>query len=315
MVIEALGLEVLRDFAFASRVSSGKSYQHRGGLRYYDLFRLERCCMFDKTRIAVIGAGKLGEALIGGMIDAGIVKKDQFIATAAHSERVEQLRKKLGIKAMLSNGEAVRKSNIVLLCVKPQVVDEVLRQIADDLTPKHVLISVAASVSISFMENIIGKPVPVIRAMPNTACLIKQGITAVSPGKHATPTHVQQARKIFDAIGRSLILDEKHMDAVTGLSASGLAFVYIIIESFIEGGVKVGLPRDVATLLAAQMVHGAANMVLETGEHPAKLKDIVTTPAGCTVDGLLELEDGGLRVTLIKAVDRATRRARELVNG
>jgi pyrroline-5-carboxylate reductase len=165
------------------------------------------------------------------------------------------------------------------------------------------------------MENIIGKPVPVIRAMPNTACLIKQGITAVSPGKHATPTHVQQARKIFDAIGRSLILDEKHMDAVTGLSASGLAFVYIIIESFIEGGVKVGLPRDVATLLAAQMVHGAANMVLETGEHPAKLKDIVTTPAGCTVDGLLELEDGGLRVTLIKAVDRATRRARELVNG
>jgi pyrroline-5-carboxylate reductase len=271
--------------------------------------------MFEKSKVAVIGAGKLGEALIAGMIDAGIVKKDQFIATAAHRERLDQVQKKLGVKTSLSNGEAVRKSQLVLLCVKPQMVEEVLRQVADDLTANHLLISVAASVSTGFMESILPNPVPVIRAMPNTPCLIKQGMTAVAPGKHATTAHVQHARKIFDAIGRSLIVDEKHMDAVTGLSASGPAFVYIIIESLIEGGVKVGLPRDIATLLAAQMVHGAANMVLETGEHPAKLKDIVTTPAGCTVDGLLELEEGGLRVTLIKAVDRATRRARELVNG
>lgn len=271
--------------------------------------------MLDKTKVAVIGAGKLGEALIAGLIDAGIVRKEQFIATAAHQERLQQIRKKLGVKTTLSNGEAVRAARIVLLCVKPQIVGEVLRQVADDLTPGHLLISVAASVSTGFMENILAKAVPVVRAMPNTPCLIKDGMTAVSAGKHANAHHVQQAKSIFDAIGRTLIVDEKHMDAVTGLSASGPAFVYIIIESFIEGGVKVGLPRDVATLLAAQMVHGAASMVLETGEHPAKLKDVVTTPAGCTVDGLLELEDGRLRVTLIKAVDRATRRARELVNG
>ena len=271
--------------------------------------------MFEKTKIAVLGAGKLGEALITGMIDAGIVKKDQFVATAAHRERLTKIRSKLGIETTLSNGEAVRKSTLVLLCVKPQVVEEVLRQVADDLTPNHLLISVAASVSTRFMETILDKPIPVIRAMPNTPCLIKKGMTGIAPGKHATTQHIQQARKIFDAIGRSLIIDEKHMDAVTGLSASGPAFVYIIIESFIEAGVKVGLPRDAATLLAAQMVHGAANMVLETGEHPAKLKDIVTTPAGCTVDGILELEDGGLRTTLIKAVVRATVRARELVNG
>jgi pyrroline-5-carboxylate reductase len=271
--------------------------------------------MLAKTKIAVIGAGKLGEALIAGMMDAGVVKKDQFIATAAHRESVDLLQKKLGVKTTLSNGEAVRKSRIVLLCVKPQVVEEVLRQIADDMTPSHVLISVAASVSTRFMENILAKPIPVIRAMPNTPCLIKQGMTAVSAGTHATEAHLQAARKMFDAIGRCLVVDEKHMDAVTALSASGPAFVYTIIESLIEGGVKVGLPRDVATLMAAQMVHGSANMVLQTGEHPAKLKDIVTTPAGCTVDGLLELEEGGLRVTLIKAVDRATRRARELVNG
>jgi pyrroline-5-carboxylate reductase len=270
--------------------------------------------MFGKTKIAVIGAGKLGEALIGGMIDAGVVKRDQFIATAAHRERLDQVQKKLGVKTTLSNGEAVRKSQLVLLCVKPQIVEEVLRQIADDLTTNHVLISVAASVSTRFMENIIGKSVPVIRAMPNTPCLIKQGMTGVSGGTHATAAQVQAAKKMFEAIGRCLIVDEKHMDAVTALGASGPAFVYTIIESFIEGGVKVGLPRDVATMMAAQMVHGAANMVLETGEHPAKLKDTVTTPAGCTVDGLLELEDGGLRVTLIKAIDRATRRARELVS-
>jgi pyrroline-5-carboxylate reductase len=271
--------------------------------------------MFAKTKIAVIGAGKLGEALIGGMLDAGIVKKDLFIATAAHPERLELIQKKFGVKTTLSNGEAVRKAQLVLLCVKPQIVEEVLRQIADDLTPKHVLISVAASVSTRFMENILGKSIPVIRAMPNTPCLIKEGMTAVAAGTHATQLQVQAAKKMFDAIGRCVMVDEKHMDAVTALGASGPAFVYTIIESLIEGGVRVGLPRDIATLMAAQMVHGAATMVLQTGEHPAKLKDTVTTPAGCTVDGLLELEEGGLRVTLIKAVDRATKRARELVNG
>ena len=271
--------------------------------------------MFGNTRIAVIGAGKLGEALIGGMLDAGIIKKDKFIATAAHRERLDQIQKKFGVKVTLSNGEAVRKARLILLCVKPQAVEEVLRQIADDLTPAHVLISVAASVSTRFMESILAKPIPVIRVMPNTPCLIREGMSAVAPGTHATDAQVQAAKKMFDALGRCIILDEKHMDAVTALSASGPAFVYTIIESLIDGGVKVGLPRDAATLMAAQMVHGAASMVLQTGEHPAKLKDIVTTPAGCTVDGLLELEEGGLRVTLIKAVDRATRRARELVNG
>jgi pyrroline-5-carboxylate reductase len=271
--------------------------------------------MFAKTKIAVIGAGKLGEALIGGMLDARIVKKDQFIATAAHRQRIDAIQKKFGVKVTLSNGEAVRKSKIILLCVKPQAVEEVLRQIVDDLTPSHVLISVAASVSSRFMESILGKPVPVIRVMPNTPCLIREGMAAVAAGTHATEAHVQAAQKMFEAMGRCIVVDEKHMDAVTALSASGPAFVYTIIESLVEGGVRVGLPRDIATLMASQMVHGAAQMVLQTGEHPAKLKDIVTTPAGCTVDGLLELEEGGLRVTLIKAVDRATRRARELVNG
>jgi len=147
--------------------------------------------MLPKTKIAVIGAGKLGEAIISGMIEAGVVKKQQFIATAAHRERVNLLQKKLGIETSLSNGEAVRKSQIVLLCVKPQVVGDVLRQIADDLTPQHLLISVAASVTTKFMEAILVNPVPVVRTMPNTPCLIKEGMTAIAPGKHATAHHVQ----------------------------------------------------------------------------------------------------------------------------
>ena len=278
-------------------------------------FHLEGTVMFDNKRIAVLGTGKLGEALINGMLDAGIVAKKQFIATAAHKERLDVVKSKLDVETTLSNAEAVRKAHLVLLCVKPQTVEEVLRQVAGELTPDHIVVSVAASVTTRLMEGIINKAVPVIRTMPNTPCFIKKGMTALAPGKHATPEHMAQARKIFDAIGRTIILDEKHMDAVTGLSASGPAFVYIIIESFVEAGVKVGLPREAATLLAAQMVLGASSMVLETGEHPAKLKDTVTTPAGCTIDGILELEDGGLRVTLIKAVVRATNRAKELVNG
>ena len=175
------------------------------------------------------------------------------------------------------------------------------------------MLSVAASGPAAYIEKRLASGVPVVRAMPNTPCLIRKGMTAVARGRHAGDSHLETARQIFATLGRCLILDERHMDAVTGLSASGPAYLYVVIESLAEGGVKVGLPRDVATELAAQMVLGAASMVLESGEHPAKLKDVVTTPAGCTIDGLLELEEGGLRVTLIKSVVRATERARDLI--
>jgi pyrroline-5-carboxylate reductase len=263
--------------------------------------------------LAVLGAGKLGETLIRGLLDAGAVRASRVTVTAAHAERVEKLRGELGVCGAPSNLDAVRGADLVLLAVKPQQVALVLSEIRGALKPPQILISVAASVSTAFIEKHLDHPVPVVRAMPNTPAMLRQGMTAVSPGTHATPEHLEIARSIFAAVGRVVTLDEKHMDAVTGLSASGPAFIYIIIESLAEGGVKVGLPRDVATQLAAQTVLGSGAMVLETGEHPAKLKDLVTTPAGCTIDGILELEDGGLRVTLIKAVVRATRRARELL--
>jgi pyrroline-5-carboxylate reductase len=269
--------------------------------------------MLEDRKLAVLGAGKLGETLIRGLLDAGVLRADRVVVTAAHEERVAKLSESLGVRGARSNLEAVRGADLVLLAVKPQQVPVVLKEIRAALEPGQLLISVAASVSTAFIEKHLDHPVPVVRAMPNTPALLKRGMTAISPGKHAKPEHTALARSIFSAVGRTVTLDEKHMDAVTGLSASGPAFIYIVIESLAEGGVKVGLPRDVATELAAQTVLGAGAMVLETGEHPAKLKDLVTTPAGCTIDGILELEEGGLRVTLIKAVVRATGRARELL--
>ena len=234
-------------------------------------------------------------------------------ATVKHAEKAATLAKELGVTATTDNRKAVHGADIVLLGVKPQVVGTVLEEIAPELSEETLVISVAASVPTSYIEQHVGAKVPVVRAMPNTCSVVGCGMTGICRGAHASAEHLETARAMFDAVGRTVVVDEKNMDAVTGLSASGPAFAYIILESFAEAGVKVGLPRDVSTLLAAQMMKGAASVVLETGDHPALLKDSVTTPAGCTIDGILELEEGKLRVTLIKAVVKATHRAGELL--
>jgi pyrroline-5-carboxylate reductase len=264
-------------------------------------------------KLVVLGAGKLGETLISGMLDVGVVSRDRIVATAKHQERLDALKNKYRIAVTTNNRKAVKGASIVLLAVKPQAVQELLEEIRGELTRDQVVISVVASVTTAFLERNLNAPIPVIRAMPNTPCLVRSGMTALCKGIYAEEEQLKEAQRMFDSVGRTLILDEKYMDAVTGLSASGPAFMYIIIESLAEAGVKVGLPRSVATELAAQMTLGSAKMVLETREHPALLKDIVTTPAGCTIDGILELEEGKLRVTLIKAVVKATQRASELL--
>lgn len=269
--------------------------------------------MLSRDRIAVLGAGKIGEALIAGLLQAGAVNRRQIIASARRRERAEELAHRYGIRTTTRNREAVAAAGILVVCVKPQAMAELLQEIRPDIKPRHLVISVAASVGTRFIEKHLGGKTAVIRTMPNTPCMLREGMTAIAPGAQATQKHLLKARRIFDSIGRTLVLEERHFDAVTGLSASGPAFVYTVIESLAEGGVKTGLPREVATELAAQTVLGSARMVLETREHPAKLRDAVTTPAGCTIDGILELEEGGLRVTLIKAVVRATQRARELL--
>jgi len=264
-------------------------------------------------QLAVLGAGKMGGILIEAFVKQGLVSPADIHATVGHVGGERKNLSKVSVSTGTDNRAAARAADVIILGVKPQTLGQVVDEILPEINESKLLISVAASVPTDYIERRIGSNVPVIRAMPNTPSMVGEGITAISRGKFATQKHVDTARKLFDAVGKTVVVDEKHMDAITGLSASGPAFIYIILESLAEGGVKVGLPRDLATLLASQMALGAAKMVIETGDHPALLKDTVTTPAGCTIDGILELEEGGLRVTLIKAVVKATQRAKELL--
>ena len=264
-------------------------------------------------KIAFLGAGKMGGIILQALLKKGLLSAKSTCATVAHEERAKSLAAKLKVKVGTNNAEAVKGADIIVIAVKPQVVEDVAREISGHVTPKQLIVSVAASVPTAMIEKQLPPNVPVIRAMPNTPCIMGEGMTAICQGKHASAADVAMTCHMFDVVGRTVVVDEKHMDAVTALSASGPAYIYIILESLAEAGVKVGLPRDIATLLAAQTTLGAAKVVLETGDHPALLKDAVTTPAGSTIDGILELEDGKVRVTLIKAVMKATQRARELL--
>src|ERR1700746_3234522 len=264
-------------------------------------------------KLAVLGTGKLGGILLRAYLKQSLFAPKHVTATVKHAERAATLAKELGVNVTTDNRNAVHGADIVLLGVKPQVVGDVLKEIAPELNEKTLVLSVAASVPTSYIEQRLSEKVPVVRAMPNTPSAVGCGMTGICRGAHAGPDHLEMARAMFNAVGRTVLVDKKNMTAVPGLSASGPAFAYIILESLAEAGVKVGLPRDVATLLAAQTMKGSASVVLETGDHPALLKDAVTTPAGCTIDGILELEEGKLRVTLIKAVVKATQRAGELL--
>lgn len=273
---------------------------------------------FSNVRVAILGAGKMGGILLQAFLKSKILEADQLVATVQHEEKALALSAQWGVEVTTDNAAAVAGADLVLLGVKPMQIPDLVRLIAPALKPGALIVSFAASVKTGAIEASLeqgcGKQIAVVRAMPNTPSALGAGIAALCRGRYASAEQLQLATTLFDTIGRTVNVDEKHMDAVTGLSASGPAFIYIILESLAEAGVKVGLPRDIATLLAAQTTFGAAKMVLETGYHPALLKDAVTTPAGCTIDGILELEEGGLRVTLIKAVMRATQRAKELAN-
>ncbi|HEX4488535.1 MAG TPA: pyrroline-5-carboxylate reductase [Terriglobales bacterium] len=268
----------------------------------------------SSKRVAVLGAGKMGGILLKALLEKHLLLPHATVATVQHEERARTLSQQLGIPVTTDNKSAVRGADIILIGVKPQVVNEVMAQIRPNINKNQLIISVAASVHTSQIEKALGLDVPVVRAMPNTPCSRGVGMTGICKGQFADAHHLDIASALFNTVGRTITVDEKHMDAVTALSASGPAYIYVILESLAEAGVKVGLPRDVATLLASQTTLGAATVVLETGDHPALLKDAVTTPAGCTIDALMELEEGKLRVTLIKAVVKATQRAKELAS-
>jgi pyrroline-5-carboxylate reductase len=269
----------------------------------------------NNVRVAVLGAGKIGGILLQAFLKQNLFGAAQIRATVGHAERAVVLSSQWGVDVSTDNLEVARQSDLILIGVKPFQVPDLLEQIKPALTQDKTIVSIAASVKTRAIEEAAGLDIAVLRAMPNTPSALGAGAAGLCAGRFVKPEQLELAQRIFETVGRAVIVDEKHMDAVTGLSASGPAYIYIIIEALAEAGVKVGLPRDIATQLAAQTVFGAGKMVLETGYHPALLKDAVTTPAGCTIDGILELEEGGLRVTLIKAVMRATERAKQLAAG
>jgi pyrroline-5-carboxylate reductase len=257
----------------------------------------------------------MGGILLQAFLKQNLFAPDQIHATVGHAERALALSTQWGVDVTTNNREAASKADLILIAVKPFQIPALIEEIRPALTKDKTLISIAAGIKTRSIEESAGMEIAVIRAMPNTPSRLGAGAAALCRGRFVSQEKLELAERIFETVGRAVIVEEKHMDAVTGLSGSGPAYIYIIIEALAEAGVKVGLPREIATELAAQTAYGAAKMVLETGYHPAMLKDAVTTPAGTTIDGIMALEEGGLRVTLIKAVMRATERSKQLANG
>lgn len=262
--------------------------------------------------IGFLGAGNMAGALIKGLLHSGVVEASAIVASDVKADRLKHLHAVHGIRVTQDNHELVREVDVLVLSVKPQVIDKALSLVGADIQAHTLVISVAAGVPIEAIEGRLPPHARVVRSMPNTPATALAGATAIAGGTHATEADMERAEQIFQAVGRVVRLEEGLLDAVTGLSGSGPAYVMLIIEALADGGVKVGLHRDTALLLAAQTVYGSAKLLLETGDHPGRLKDMVTSPGGTAIAGLHTLESGALRKTLIDAVETATRRAAEL---
>ncbi len=269
--------------------------------------------MLKDVNIGIIGVGTIGGTLVDALIKNEIVGAEQIIGSTSHEESSREVKEEYGIVSTTDNRRVVEEADIVVLAVEPQMLGKVLDEIGNYLDPEQLIISVAAGTTTEFIEAKIDQEIPVVRTMPNTAITVNAGATAIVPGTFASESDLDLTKEIFEPVGLVERVDEENlMDAVTGYSGSGPAYGYLVIESLIEAGVRVGLPRERATKLAAQSLLGAAKMVLETNEHPAKLKDMVTTPAGVTVDAVMKLEEGGVRVAFFKAIEEATEKSRQL---
>lgn len=261
--------------------------------------------------LGVIGGGRMAEALISGVLAAKLYEPDEIRVADPDAARQDHLKTQYGVQVGLMNEEVVRASDIVMLAVKPQVIADVLRGISKSVC-HQLVVSVAAGVPISRIQEFLGSQASIIRTMPNTPAMVGAGMTAIAAGPGVGPEAIASVWKMFESVGKVVLIEERLMDAVTGLSGSGPAYIFLAIEALADGGVKMGLPRETASVLAAQTVLGAARMVLESGQHPARLKDQVASPGGTTIAGLHRLEQGGLRAVLMDAVEAATKRSQEL---
>jgi pyrroline-5-carboxylate reductase len=259
--------------------------------------------------VAVIGgAGKMGIALIDGLIAAGEVAPESIAATARHERSLGKLGDR-AVQRTVDNAAAAAGASVIVLSVHPNDLERVAADIRDSAGPDSLLVSIITGASTRRIEAALDRPLAVVRATPNIAAVVGSSMTAVCPGTHANREHLARARRIFETVGRVVELDERHMNSCTGLAGCGPAFAFKIIEALAEGGVKMGLPRDASRTMAAQVLRGAADLVLETGRHPAALKDEVTTPGGCTIDGITKLEARGLAIALIEAVEVSSTKA------
>jgi len=263
-------------------------------------------------KVGFLGAGNMAEALIKGLLKTGIVPPESVFATDVRLERLEKLGKLYGIHTLSDNPLLVKRVDVVILAVKPQIIAPVLREVAPAVTPKKLVISLAAGVPASTLRALLPKGVRLIRTMPNTPALVLEGATAIARADGLEAGDLKTAQEIFEAVGKVVVLEEELLDAVTGLSGSGPAYIALVIEALADGGVKMGLDRVTAMTLAAQTVLGSAKLLIETGAHPGQLKDMVTSPGGTAIAGIAALEEGGVRRTLINAVERAALRSREL---
>jgi pyrroline-5-carboxylate reductase len=266
-------------------------------------------------KIAVIGGGKMGEVLASGIVSGKLLSPGDVTVADIDPLRLNHLKNQHKVRVTGDNRKAVKDAGIVILAVKPQNMSEVLKELSPAIGRDKLIISIAAGITIGFIQDHLKKGTRIVRVMPNTPALIGEGAAALAPGEHATEEDMQTARAIFDAVGVTVVVKEDLMDAVTGLSGSGPAYGFIIIDALSDAGVLMGLPRDIAQKLAAQTLLGAAKLYLTTGKHPGELRDMVTSPGGTTIAGIKEMEQKGLRGALIAGVEAATLRSKELGKG
>jgi pyrroline-5-carboxylate reductase len=268
--------------------------------------------MSETAAVGFVGVGQMGEALIKGLVEANFCEPGAILASDVRGERLDAMGKRYQILTTAHNSDLVERTNVVVLAVKPQDVRKVLSELTQRITRQHLIISIAAGVSLSTIENQLDHGVRVIRVMPNTPCLIRKGCSAITAGHFATQADVDLARSVFSAVGEVVNVDEGLMDAVTGLSGNGPAYVFLFTEALIEAGVRMGIPRPTARTLTLHTIRGAAELLMVTGEHPAVLKEQVTSPGGTALAALAQLEKGAFRGLLLQAVEVGTERARYL---
>jgi pyrroline-5-carboxylate reductase len=264
------------------------------------------------SKIAFMGAGKMGEAMISGLLKSGKYQPEDIRAYEIIETRAKYMNQTYKIKCVTDPKEAASFADITVIAVKPADVKSALEEIAPAMKTGKVVVSIAAGVTLDFIKKNLPANVPVVRVMPNLACMVREAMIVVCPSENTKQQDLETVTNVLSLLGRVMRLDEKYINLATGLVGSGPAYIYLIIEALADASVRMGLPKDVSIVLAAQTTLGAAKMVAETGEHPAKLKDMVTTPAGTTIEGLLALEEGKLRAVIINAVTKAAERARQL---